>query len=399
MEYFKLEHIIAAIAIFAGGICIISGKYNNKQLKLLSFFLVAYMFEYIEKSLHVWAVEMLLIFCIIKLKRIVIKDCRLYLMFILIALGSLSYSDHPIRGIPGIFMYILPLFYYALTTVAIRNRSDVTKLFVFISNATFLLFFLGLPFYPNRMAYPYYGMAICSIPVVLYLSTKKKVYILQFIICMLPAIFWVKRTPLFGIALGMIVFSFLLYRWKAVIPIIMAIIFSATIVVSIPQFKDKMFGGDSHISEYDDSDYSVSSINTNGRIFFWATMVENFFQKKPLFGAGQGTVKAYLQSDKNDYRREFSLMHNDWLLLLCEIGIVGTSFILLFFLDIIRKCIKYSSVRYPRELRLISVACAASVFSTMLHMFLENCMNSFVLSTCLVFCAIFNYNIRSLVVK
>ncbi|SEE52446.1 O-antigen ligase [Prevotella sp. lc2012] len=395
MEYLKLAHILAAIVVLYGGFCILSSKYENKPLKLLSFFLVAYMLSYIEDSLYVWPVEMFLIFSLIKLKKTVIKDCRWYLMFYIFACVSLSYSKHPIRGIPGLFMYVMPLFYYALATTAIRTKSDVTKLFTYISNATLVLLVLGLPFYPHRIAYPYYGMAMCSIPAILYLTTKKKIYIIHFIICMLPAIFWVKRTPLLGITVGMIAFSLLLYRWKAVIPTFMAIIASIALIISIPSFKEKMTGGDSQGSEYIDSENAASNINTNGRIAFWMLMIDKYYEKAPYIGAGQGSVKAFLQSDQNEFKRAFPLMHNDWLLLLCEIGIIGTSFLLIFFGGIIRKCIRYSSKRYPKDLRLMAVACAASVFSTMTHMFFENCMNSFTLSTCLVFCAIFNYYIRS----
>ncbi len=142
MEYLKLAHILAAIVVLYGGFCILSSKYENKPLKLLSFFLVAYMLSYIEDSLYVWPVEMFLIFSLIKLKKTVIKDCRWYLMFYIFACVSLSYSKHPIRGIPGLFMYVMPLFYYALATTAIRTKSDVTKLFTYISNATLVLLVL-----------------------------------------------------------------------------------------------------------------------------------------------------------------------------------------------------------------------------------------------------------------
>ena len=395
MENLKLAHVIAAVFVLLGGICIFSSKYENKPLKLLSFFLFAYMIEDIEDSQYVWAVEMLLILTLVKLRKIVIRDCWWYLMFFLFACLSLSYSSQPIRGIPGLFMYILPLFYYALATEAITSESDITKLFTYISNATLVLLIIGLPFYPERIAYPYYGMAICSIPVMLYLTTKKKIYVIHFLFCILPAIFWVKRTPLLGIVVGMTVFALLLYRWKAVLPIVGAIILGFTVIVSIPQFREKMYGGDAQVSSYDSSDSDADNINTNGRMFFWQQMYDMFYKQSPVLGVGQGTVKAYLQSDRNEFKKAFPLMHNDWLLLLCELGILGTSFLLLFFLRMIWKCVKYSSLHYPHDLRLMAVVCASSIFSTMTHMLFENCMNSFTLSTCLAFCAIFNYYIRS----
>ena len=395
MEYLKIDYILAAIVVLLGGIGILTSKHDNKPLKLLSFFLVAYMIEYIENSMHVWVVEMLLILSLTKKRRLANIDCKWYLIFLLFAFISLFYSENPIRGVPGLFMYAFPLFYYTLATIAFRSVNDIGKLMNYISKSTSFLFVLGLPFWNHRMAYPYYGMAICSIPVMLYLTTKKKIYVIHFLFCILPAIFWVKRTPLLGIVVGMTVFALLLYRWKAVLPIVGAIILGFTVIVSIPQFREKMYGGDAQVSSYDSSDSDADNINTNGRMFFWQQMYDMFYKQSPVLGVGQGTVKAYLQSDRNEFKKAFPLMHNDWLLLLCELGILGTSFLLLFFLRMIWKCVKYSSLHYPHDLRLMAVVCASSIFSTMTHMLFENCMNSFTLSTCLAFCAIFNYYIRS----
>lgn len=395
MEYFQIKFVVSAIVVLLGGYCILTSKHENRPLKLLSFFLVAYMLEYVEQAVLVWAVEMLLIFFLIRFNKIVLTDCRWYWWFILFVCISLSYSQNPIRGIPGLFMYVMPLFYYSLASVAVKSVSDVSKLFRYISNTTFFLLILGLPFYSHRMAYPYYGMAICSIPAFLYITTKQKKYILPFIICILPALFWVKRTPLLGIAVGMMVFSFLLYRWKAVLPTIIALFVGITLIVSVPQFNEKMTSGDSQTSEREDPDDLDDVVNTNGRTAFWMLMIDKYYKPHPILGVGHGTVKAFLQSDQNEFKKEFPLMHNDWLLVLCEIGIVGTSLLLMFFINIIRKCIKYSSKTYSKELRFMSAVCAASVTSTMTHMFFENCMNSFVLSTCFVFCAIFNFYIRS----
>ena len=101
-----------------------------------------------------------------------------------------------------------------------------------------------------------------------------------------------------------------------------------------------------------------------------------------------------INSNKNEYKDTFALMHNDWLLVLCEMGLIGFSLLLLFILNILRKCIKYSASKYPMNLRLMSAACAGSVVSTMIHMFFENCLNSFVFSISFVFYALLNLIIR-----
>ena len=87
-------------------------------------------------------------------------------------------------------------------------------------------------------------------------------------------------------------------------------------------------------------------------------------------------------------------MQNDWILILCEQGLIGVSILILFMIGVLRKCIEYSSKRYPKDLRLISAACAGSFASTITHMFFENCMNTFVFSTSFVFYALLNFYVR-----
>jgi O-antigen ligase len=251
-----------------------------------------------------------------------------------------------------------------------------------------LLLFSAASIFNRYLVFSYYGMSICTIPVFQYFKTKKKKYVIHFLICLLPSFILVKRTPLLGIASSVMVFAILMYKWKALVPSILAIALGIFIILNIPSFRAKLFFNTDITSIQDISRNDVENVNMNGRIYFWGLVLDKFYSRSPIFGTGMGTVKAYLQSNQNEYKSTFSLMHNDWLLILCEQGLVGVILLMLFMIGILIKCIKYAANQYPKELRLVSAACAGSVVSTAIHMFFENCMNSFVFSTTFVFYAI-----------
>ncbi len=391
-----LFYVIAALVVLSGGLLILQRRYDNKALHLLRFFVIACTFRHVNDSQLVWAVELFFILIISKIRPTIIRDNRWYWYFILFAIFSLFYSENPIRGISGIVMYSFPLFYYALTYLAIRKTTDVGYLFFSFTNSLWLVLLLCISYIFVDYVFVYYGMAICIVPVYLYFRTKKRKYIFLFLICLLPALLFVKRTPVLGIFASMMIFSMLMFKWKAIIPTILAVLLGMVVVLSIPSFREKVFYGNESIELRDiaESVDAVETVNMSGRHVFWNIALEKYFEKAPFWGAGQGTVKAYLQSDENEYKDSFSLMHNDWLLILCEQGLIGVSILIIFMIGVFRKCIEYSAKRYPKDLRLISAACAGSFASTIIHMFFENCMNTFVFSTSFVFYALFNFYLR-----
>jgi len=395
-------YIVAALGVFFWGMKLIHSSEKNKFLVMLCGFVVASMAAPVTDSLFVWFIELLLIYILIHQSHLPIQhlnDCSLYLIFALWAFFSLSYSNAPLRGIRAYAVYIFPMFYYALSTYAFDSIYNI-KLFVRnILKSTKFYALLGLfALFVGQFStiQVYYGMSICVIPFALFLQQRKRVYILCFLLCLVPSILLVKRTPLLGVFMAIAVFSVLIYRLKAVIPLIGALALGVLLVVSIPQFRDKLFfGGDEMtIAEIASQGEMADNVNTSGRNVFWDYLFEEFYSIHPYIGSGVGSVKSFVQSDQNVYKESFYLVHNDWLLLLCETGLVGVLLLLLFFIRVFIKCKKYSSKKYPFETRLMAASCAGVLTCTMMHMFFENCMNSFVFPTLFVFFAILNSYIR-----
>jgi O-antigen ligase len=237
----------------------------------------------------------------------------------------------------------------------------------------------------------YYGMEICLIPLSFFVLSHKKKYIIYVGLCAVPALVLTKRTPLLGIAVGCIIFLFLIYKFKAVLPTFITIVLGIILVFSIPQFKEKLFYNGSVTLEdvlRGQSDVE-DQFNTNGRDVFWPYLLATFYHNNKLIGVGSGTVKGFVQSVNNDYAANFQLVHNDWLTILCENGLIGVIIMGIFFLQVLISCIKYSSKKYPLELRVIAASCAGSLFCTGIHMYFENCVNSFIFTIFFIFYAVF----------
>ena len=105
-------------------------------------------------------------------------------------------------------------------------------------------------------------------------------------------------------------------------------------------------------------------------------MLDEFYTNNKYFGVGTGSAKHWIQSPSNIYRDSFTLTHNDFLLLLCESGIIGISIFVFSLLSILGKCIHYSRCENIK-VKYQSYACLGMTMATICHLYLENCMNSF----------------------
>ena len=393
----EIVYLLSSLVVLVLGAVIFGKSKGNKSILLLYCFITLSMLAPVTSSLYAWFVELLLIIKVLfgnkHRSKFTLSSCRLYVVFLLWALVTLMYSDNVFRGLKAMIMYIFPILYYMLTVKAIRQSKGATWLIGKLKKSLFpfaLLGCLAVVVGGFSTVEVYYGMSMCTIPFVCWAKNKDRKSLFMLALCAVPAILLVKRTPLLGIAAAISVSSILLYRLKALFPIIIAVICSVVLILSIPQFRNKILfeGNDISLTELS-SGQNLDAINTSGRNVFWLYLYESFVTQNPYIGAGVGSVKSFVQSDKNEYKDSFFLVHNDWLLILCELGMLGVLMLLCFFINAFVECVRYSSRKYPQSLRLIAAATAGNLLAVVLHMFFENCTNTFIFSIFFVFYAIF----------
>ena len=353
-------------------------------------------------SIPAWGAFLLLIILILKKRDIsfsIFAPCFLYICFIIWSMMTLTYSAGFGKGIMMIVKYVFPLFIYALTLKAISSFESIKLFFNKLNKSLLFYLIIGIIafFYGGQnTVQPYYGMSVVVIAFASYFVRHSRKDLLYIILCIIPPVLVVKRTPLLGIALAGLFFLILRYKWKAIIPSVGGIILSVFLIFQIPQFKEKIFYSEdiTFTDLINNRQYVEENLNTNGRNVFWEYILINFYEPNKVLGCGSGTVKEFIQSDSNIYKANFLLVHNDWLVVLCENGIIGVCLLASFFLLIFFKCYRYSKSSHPPLMRLMACICAGSLACTVVNMYFENCMNSFVYSTFFVFYAIFNFVIK-----
>lgn len=319
----------------------------------------------------------------------------LYFIFIGWSVLTLAYSQNLNKGFLMLAKFLIPVAFFYITYTAI-NKDYYIKCFLQNCNVSIVvsvvLFLIQLSI-GIHFSWIYYTMYVCFVPLVLYWLYKKRIYILFAAMSFIQPILGLKRAPILGITIAFIAFFFYKSRIKFLIPTAILIGGIFAVISSNQKLLERIFGeekGDA--TEIDITESSTSAmmdhVNTSGREVFWAYMYELYFVPNKFEGCGLGTAKGFMVSDKNPFRQHFILMHNDWLHILCETGIIGVFLLLIFFFYILYLSFKYTSKKYKIDIRVIACCCGCSIFTASIHMFFANCINSIGLSVPFIFYAI-----------
>lgn len=373
--------------------------YINESFRILFLFVVTSMVGYASNIL-LWGIYILTIFLInYKCKKIFRLNMSFYfLCFIGWTIFTLSFSEGIYKGILMIIKLIMPLFFYILTRKAIQNTDQVWFFFEKISSSIYIYVLVGIysAFIGLYMTvFKYYSMPVSIILIALYFKKHQRKYLLLSVLNFCVPLIMLKRTPLLGIGVGLLIFLIYRYKLKAIIPSVIGLIIGIITLINIPQLRERIFFNGEDLTTRDlFNPETFNQINTSGRDVMWLYAYENYYEPNPIIGCGIGTLKNYMDSPQNPLRTSFTLLHNDWLHILCETGLVGIILLVLFFCSVFGKAYKYSLYKYPNDLRLIS-CCAAGVFTTtIIHMYFENSVNSIIFFMPGIFAAILDVSIK-----
>lgn len=186
---------------------------------------------------------------------------KTYLLFIGWAtVSTLLFSTVKFQALMMLIKYLLPLFYLWLGYTAIRDEDDLLYFMkvVAIGMCLYALLiggfsakFLGplyvfLNFKSGGLFISYASLAdyfsgLIVVPIALYIITKNKKWIYATLWIILSTILETVRTGLGGIFLASSLFLFTIYRAKSILWIAGLCIVAATIVFTLPSFREKMF--------------------------------------------------------------------------------------------------------------------------------------------------------------
>lgn len=364
---------------------------------------VSYMFGFLEYNYVLDLFSILLLVVLHKTKnpnQLFSGPLKWYVFFFMWSCLRILSTTAPRAGFYMLVKLVLPLFFFKFASLALSTKLNIWLYIEKLASMPVLYFVISLlgiligDYFP---VYEYFGMAIFVMPFIMFLKTKEKKYLLYCVLCLSNNLVEIKRTPMIGITLMLALYFIFRYKMRAFVPIAASICIFIVSVLYVPTIRDRMFFEGVDITALDMdvllSDEVFNIINTSGRSDMWSTVSERFYHNHQLFGVGTGTVKGFLLSKEND-TGHFLRLHNDWLHILCEVGWIGTSMLIMFFISLIKKSYRVFTKYNVNEIRLVALACAMTCIGTMIHMLFENCVGVFGYYVPFVFAAMLSNYLR-----
>lgn len=295
-----------------------------------------------------------------KVRMVMERTIVVYVIFFLWLVYATTYSPVPRDAMMMLVKYFLPLFFLWLGYSALRNEKDLVILLKVV-NVTACIYCVFIGGVGDRfLPFIYYGpiggqfatyapfadflTAIFIVPIILYWLTKEKKYIFCALWMLASTVLESVRTGIGGMMIVFVFAIFLRYRTKSIPGLLFASVVFVGVLLYVPSVNEKFFGEDSEVTATDivqGDALSMENMNTNGRSDTWELILDNFYKGHEWRGSGMGVAIRYL---KDMWKKGFigaGLIHNDYVQLLAEAGIIGVSLLVLFYIFVIVKVMQY----------------------------------------------------------
>lgn len=304
-------------------------------------------------------------------------------LFLLWILSGIIYTPNKLFGLRMFLKYLYPFLLAILASIVVKNREIFLKAAL---NARWMaLFAIIITLIPNQgyifqgvfwnapaMATNFICMCMFSLGMA-YASNKKIKNILWVVLFMLPCILWVLRTDIFGLGLALSAFFFIKYKIRA-LPLILVIgCIGLAVMFYIPSVKAKMYYRPNEVTVVDflSGNIDENNINTSGRKKGWEDVQRWFFDNHELMGSGTGRVQTYFYTEAIGWQRGGQL-HNDFLVLLCDNGIIGFSLFIITYLSILFHCLIIYHKSVSNIVKLCAITAGSSLIGILVTMYSDN---------------------------
>lgn len=356
---------------FATGLLAFSapGGLDLMAVRLLSLELFCFISLFAVKNLPVWSLHLILYFA--------------YMLWLIL---GISYSPAPSYGARVVLKYIYPLLVTLASSAIVRNWEVFLKasnwarivaiisiIFAFVPFTSFLV--PGVFWTGTAKAINYISMCTFSLALFFHNGKHKKDLFLT-ILFIVPCILWVFRTSIMGTTMALMVFFFFRYKLKSLPIIFMVFVLFISFIFFIPSIREKMFYQEGFtIEDLQSGNISSDDINSNGRFAMWEWAIERFYVGKELYGSGTGNIQDVFYSLKHPFST-IKIIHNDYVQILCDNGLIGIILFGLSFLSlIIHSFFVYNNKRNSVAVRICSIVAGSSAVGILLTMYTDNVIN------------------------
>lgn len=300
-----------------------------------------------------------------------------YIWLLICTLHSPDYGE----AIAFLLKYLIPVCSIYLGYTAFSNRYDLLLLLkitaIWCLGYTFIIGGLAETFYPWLYHSPFgdlfikyagladYFTSLFIVPFILVWMTNNKTYYWIAAAMIFSTILETVRTGLGGMILVLSSYLFLRYKARSV-PLIAAVAVALiAIVLFVPSVNSNFFGdkaGKVTVTDIiNDDAMSMDNIQTSGRESMWDVVQRKCYVGHEIVGSGLGSASSYLKYLRSTGFNIPGLLHNDYVQIKCDTGLVGLVLFGLFYLSILQS-ILVNTWKTENELTKITGIMAVSSF-------------------------------------
>ena len=341
-----------------------------------------------------WFITVLLLLFLGKVRLKFEATTIMYSIFFLWLCYTMTYTTVPRDGAMMLIKYSLPMLFLWLGYSALNNEKDLI-VFLKVVNVVACVWCLIMggvawvfirPLYMFIMnfcsvyaAFADYLTVVFIVPILLYWLTKEKKYIFCALWMVLSTVLQSVRTGMGGMMLVFVVALLLKDKVKAIPGLAIAGALFLGVILFVPEVNEKFFGEDAGtVSAMDivhGSALSLDNIEMSGREHIWEVSLDNCFRGNEIVGKGLGEAESFTRHLQRD--GAVTKMHNDYIVVLCDAGIVGLVFIILFYISVIVKVTSNVALRRSSLLvKLTGIMALSSIVSIAFCMYFDNVVSN-----------------------
>lgn len=319
----------------------------------------------------------------------------LYLVFFIWLCVTMTWTTAPRDGYMMLIKYFIPLLFLWLGYSALRNEKDLIVFLKVVNAAACIYCFIMGGFTQHVAPWLYFFLAgICStyagfacflisvfiVPILLYWLTKDNKYIYCALWMLLSPILQAVRTGMGGMMLVFCVAFYLRYKQRSLPALFFAGAVFLSVILFVPGVNEKFFGENAGKVTGKDivqgDALSFDNIEMSGREFMWERVKDNCYYGNEVFGGGLGTSGRFVK-DYGKKTQGLEMIHNDYLQILCDTGIVGIVLLCIFYLSFIIKVITHVVMRKCTILvKLTGIMALSSMVGVGFAMYFDNVVSN-----------------------